>query len=243
MEREDGKPDAGDREVMPVWNDEERRLLQPIVDVITEDLEPLAGKRILVLCSATGEMAFHLAEHVGDGEVIGLEYAEDLLVVAQAALAGDPAKPVRFDRALMDRIPYPDASFDGLVSEFIVYPTSQATDIGQPEMARVLRPGGVMTITDVIVPTEPPPQVRADLSAVGLDYLCVATPQDFREWMEQAGLVDIEVGDLTPIVRPVWKKRMQDQADAPGATHPLASGPWSLGTGLRYIRVRGTKPD
>ncbi len=174
--------------------------------------------------------------------MVGLELADDLLEASQEALADRPEVPVRLERTLMDRIPFPDEFFDGVVSEFIVYPTPQATDIGQREMARVLRPGGVMTITDVIVPTGPPPVVRADLFAAGLDYLCVATPEDFRGWMEDAGLVDVEVLDVTDVVRPVWERRLSDPSVASAVRHLLGSGSWSLGHGLQYIRVRGTKP-
>ena len=227
---------------MSTWTAEERRALQPIVDAIVDDLEPVAGKRILVLCSATGEVAFRIGERVGDGEVVGLELADDMFEASVEALADRPEVTVRFEGALMDRIPFPDGSFDGVVSEFVVYPTSQATDFGQPEMARVLRPGGAMTITDVIVPAEPPPEVRAELSAAGLDYLCVATPDDFRRWLEEAGLTDVEVLDLTDVVRLVWERRLSDPSVVQAASHLLGSGPWSLGHGLRYIRVRGTKP-
>ena len=99
-----------------------------------------------------------------------------------------------------------------------------------------------MTITDVIVPAEPPPEVRAELSAAGLDYLCVATPDDFRRWLEEAGLTDVEVLDLTDVVRLVWERRLSDPSVVQAASHLLGSGPWSLGHGLRYVRVRGTKP-
>ena len=228
---------------MSTWTTEERRELRPIVDAIVNDLEPLAGKRILVLCSASGDVAFRIGELVGGGEVIGLELADDMFEASVEALAVRPEVPVRFERALMDRIPFPDESFDGVVSEFIVYPTSQATDIGQPEMARVLRPGGVMTITDVIVPAEPPPDVRADLSAADLDYLCVATSGAFGRWMREAGLTDVEVLDLSDVVRPVWERRLSDPSVASAAHHLLGPGPWSLGHGLRYVRVRGRKPS
>ena len=227
---------------MSSWTAEERQVLEPVVDAIVHDLEPLAGKRILVLCSAAGEVAFRIGERVGEGEVIGLELADDMLEASVEALADRRDIPARFQKALTERIPFLDESFDGVVSEFIVFPTSQATDIGQPEMARVLRPGGVVTITDVIVPAEPPPEVRADLSAAGLDYLCAATLEDFRRWRQEAGLTDVEVLDLTDVVRPVWERRLSDPSVASAARHLLGSGPWSLGHGLRYIRVRGTKP-
>jgi len=207
------------------------------------DLEPFAGKRDLMLCSASGEVAFRIGERIGDGEVVGLELADDLLEASEQTLAGRSDAPVLFEKAMVDRIPFPDGSFAGVVSEFIIYPTSQATDLGQPEMARVLRPGGVMTIIDVVVPAEPPPDVRADLSAAGLDDLCVATSVDFRRWMQEVGLADIEVLDLTDIVRPVWERHLSDPSVVRAARHLLGgSEPSSLGRELRYIRVSGTKP-
>jgi SAM-dependent methyltransferase len=226
-----------------VWTDEERNELESIVDAVISDVEPLSGKRVLVMCSATGEVAFRFADRIGDnGEVIGIEYNDRLLQRAVAALGAGPSRPVRFEKAVMDHLSFPSASFDAVVSEFIVYPTSDATEIGQPEMARVLRPGGVMTITDVIVPSEPPPDVRADLEAAGLDYLCVATMDDFEGWMEEAGMIDVELADLTPLVQPIWRRRLSAAPETGALVHLFGSGPWSLGVGLHYIKVRGTKP-
>ena len=68
----------------------------------------------------------------------------------------------------------------------------------------------------------------------------VKAPDDLAGWMEEAGMVDVEVLDLTDLMRPVWERRL---ATRPAATALLlGSGPWSLGRGIRYIRVRGTKP-
>jgi len=53
-------------------------------------------------------------------------------------------------------------------------------------------------------------------------------------------MIDIEVRELTDLVRPVWEQRLATRPAA--AALLLGSGPWSLGRGIRYIRVRGTKP-
>lgn len=208
---------------------------------LVADLAPLQGKRVLVLCSAAGEVAIELAQRVGRGEVIGLEYADELLAAAEDARQAHPGLPVRFEKAGMRHILYPRSSFDAVVSEFVVFPTSQATDIGQPEMARVLRPGGVMSITDVIVPEEPPPDVRRRLAAAGLDYLCVASVTDFEVWMKEAGMVDVVVRDITPMVRPVWERRLAGGRRAAVAELLLGGGPWGLGRGLRYVKVSGRR--
>lgn len=225
------------------WTTAERSDLSPVVDAVIDDLEPVAGRRVLVLCSAEGDVAFRLAQRNGDGDVIGLELSDDMRATAHSRLAAVPGTNVRFEPAVIDRIPFPDGSFDGLVSEFIVYPTTEETRIGQPEMARVLRPGGVMSITDVVAPTEPPEGVRQALVEVGLEYLCVATPEDFGGWMEEAGMRDVVVEDLTSLVARVWERKLADRTSTAGTEHLLGSGAWRLGEGVRYIKVRGTKPD
>jgi SAM-dependent methyltransferase len=228
------------------WEQAEIKALAPILEQIHADLEPLAGKRILVLCSAAGEVAFSLRNEIGQGEIIGLELNEELLGRAQdSAKRLKLEKAVSFQKAEINHIPLPDESFNALISEFVVFPTPTPTQIGQPEMARVLKPGGRMVITDVIVTAPVSPDVRQQLNAIGLDYLCEGTADDFRQWMGAAGLTDIEVKDLTPVVRLMWERRQaQDPAPdhRPGYSLLLEESPVRLGESLFYIYVRGTKP-
>ena len=101
-----------------------------------------------------------------------------------------------------------------------------------------------MVITDVIITKPISPEVRRELGRVGLDYLCEGTADDFRGWMAAAGLIDIEVKDLTPVVRRVWERRrkldpvLEHRA---GYSLLLEDSPARLGAGLYYIYVRGTK--
>ncbi|MBS3968451.1 MAG: hypothetical protein KGZ60_14435 [Truepera sp.] len=64
-----------------------------------------------------------------------------------------------------------------------------------------------MALTDVIVVKSLPQDVRTELQNISLDYLCEGTKGDFLRWMEEAGLVETEVADLTPVVRRVWEKK------------------------------------
>lgn len=228
------------------WTADEIALLSPVLEQIERDLQPLHGKGILVLCSAGGEVAFRLAKRMKRGKVIGLELDRQLLERArQQAKAQGVEDLVEFYPAEKTRIPFPDSTFDALVSEFILFPTPSPTEIGQPEMARVLKPGGRMALTDVIVTKSLPPNVRAALQAIGLDYLCEGTQDDFRHWMEEAGLTDVEVVDLTPAVRTVWEKRCQSLSAAEetiGFAYLLDDPHFRLGEAIFYLYVRGKKP-
>lgn len=228
------------------WTKSDLERLAPILQQIENDLTPLAGRQVLVLCSAAGELVFRLAQKVGNGKVTGVELNSELLHVARdARTARGLGRTVEFSEAEKSRIPLPDATFDALVSEFIVFPTPTPTLIGQAEMARVLKPGGKMVITDVIITKPIPPSVRDALTAIGLDYLCDATRDDFRKWMGAAGLVDVEITDFTPLLTGVWQaKRDADQhaEHRNGYLHLLQDPEFRLGEAIFYIYVRGNKP-
>jgi SAM-dependent methyltransferase len=227
------------------WCHEEVEKLSPILKQIQLDLEPLEGNSILVLCSAAGEIAFILEEKMKHGRIIGLELDEEMLQTAQkTAKQKHMDSIVGFHKAQKTRIPYPNETFHALVSEFIVFPTTLPTEIGQPEMARVLKPGGKMVLTDAIVTKPVPQDLRTQLQNIGLDYLCEATKDDFRNWMEEAGLTHVEVIDFTPVVKRVWEQR-RESAKSPeqrSAYRLLFDDvEFRLGKEIFYIYVRGKK--
>lgn len=228
------------------WTKDEIALLSPVLERFEIDLKPLNGKNILVLCSAGGDVAFWLASRMKQGKVIGIELDQQLLKRAcQQVKEQGLESIVEFHQAEKTRIPFPDSAFDALVSEFIVFPTPSPTEIGQPEMARVLKSGGIMALTDVIVVKPLPQDVRTELQNIGLGYLCEGTQDDFLRWMEGAGLVGTEVEDLTPVVRRVWEKRRQSISKAEeskGFTYLLDDPNFRLGNTIFYIYVHGKKP-
>ena len=228
------------------WTQAEIERLSPVLEQIRMDLEPINGKNILVLCSAGGDVAFWLARQMKRGKVTGLELDLRLLESARRLAKEQGLRNlVEFRQAEKTCIPFPNDTFDALVSEFIVFPTLAPTEIGQPEMARVLKSGGLMVLTDVIVAKPIPHDVRADLKAIGLDYLCEGTQDDFRRWMEEAGLIDIEVVDLTSTVRRVWEQRrrtLPPLEERRGYGYLLDDPNFGLGEAIFYIYVRGKKP-
>jgi SAM-dependent methyltransferase len=231
---------------MPRWGEEDFGELEAIPQRIEEELGPLREKDILVLCCGAGEVALRLARKMaGSGKVVGLDLSDDLLEGARRKAKAEGLEGVvQFQKAEKHHIPFPDRTFDTLVSEFIVYPAPLITEIGQPEMARVLKPGGRMVLTDVIV-TKPLAEETAEaLKAIGLDYLCEGTPDDFRRWMEDAGLVNIEILDFTPLLRKVWERRREGDAlpgHQAGYFTLLEDPALQLGQAIFYIYVQGEK--
>jgi len=228
------------------WSRNEIEHLSPILEQVSADLAPVDGKHVLVLGSASGEVAFWLAEMMEQGKVMGLELdPESLEISCHAAHEMGLENVVEFLPAEKQRIPLPDASTDALVNEVIVYPSSVPTEFDQVEMARVLKPGGRIILTDVLLSKPVDPSVREAFQFIGLDYLCEATQADFRSWMGSAGLVNLHYIDLTPTLRSLWEsRRSADPASThqAGYTYLLDDPEISLGNGIFYLYLGAEKP-
>ncbi len=84
-----------------------------------------------------------------------------------------------------------------------------------------------------------------DLAAIGLDYIWDATLEDFRSWMVEAGLINIEVHDLTSTVKMVWEDRSEFDlaiSHQAGYAYLLDNPQAGLGKSIFYIYASGEKP-
>jgi ubiquinone/menaquinone biosynthesis C-methylase UbiE len=106
------------------------------------------GARVLDVPCGTGRHAALLAER--GHELAGLDISNRVLDVARAALPeGD------FRQGDMRELPWPDASFEGLINlwtAFGYFETEEENERVMAEFARVLAPGGVLILDTVNQP-------------------------------------------------------------------------------------------
>lgn len=111
------------------------------------------GEKALDVGTGTGEMAFELAQLVGEGgHVIGLDLSQDMLKVArQKADALALPCTVDFVRGNALELPYADDSFDGVTSGFAL---RNVTDIQKviAEMRRVVKQGRKVVCIEIAEP-------------------------------------------------------------------------------------------
>jgi SAM-dependent methyltransferase len=101
------------------------------------------GERVLDIGSGTGEHARTLAEAVGEtGEVIGVDPNDGM-----RAEAARRAPRARFVPGNVYDLPFPDSSVDAVTCERLFQHLTEP-DQAAKEIARVLRPGGRVVITD-----------------------------------------------------------------------------------------------
>ena len=159
--------------------------------VAVAELEP--GETVLDLGSGGGIDVLLSARRVGPkGRAIGLDMTDEMLDLARQNAATAGATNIEFHKGTIESVPLPDASVDVVISNCVV---NLAADKGAvfAEIARVLRPGGRVGLTDIVAEDQLTPQQRAERgSYVG----CIAGALSISEWREglhMVGLVGVEV--------------------------------------------------
>jgi arsenite methyltransferase len=109
------------------------------------------GERVLDLGSGAGTDSLIAAQMVGEtGSVTGIDMTPEMLRKARAAAAEMGATNVEFLESEAERLPFPDASFDVVISNGVIdlVPDKDAVFA---ELNRVLAPGGRIQVADVTI--------------------------------------------------------------------------------------------
>ena len=155
--------------------------------------ELAAGERVLDLGSGGGLDVLLSARRVGpDGHAYGLDMTDEMLELARRNVAAAGATNVTILKGTIESIPLPDASLDVVISNCVVNLAADKASVFS-EIARVLRPGGRIGISDIVAEDHLSEAERAERgSYVG----CIAgalSMAEFRAGLESAGLVEVEV--------------------------------------------------
>jgi SAM-dependent methyltransferase len=148
------------------------------------------GEIVLDLGSGGGIDVLLSAKRVGPtGFAYGLDMTDEMLVLAEMNKAKAGAVNVAFLKGHIEQIPLPANSVDVIISNCVIN-LSGDKDAVLKEAFRVLKPGGRLAVSDVVVDGELPAAVRADMEAyVG----CVAGALDRADYLRRladSGFID-----------------------------------------------------
>ncbi len=160
----------------------------------TQRLSPRPGQRILDVATGTGWAARNAAR-LG-AEVTGVDIASDLLHAAED-LSAHVQPRIVYRPADAEDLPFPDASFDGIISTFGVMFAADQHQAAR-EMGRVCRPGGRLSLV-VWAPggsvadffgvigkhSDAPPPEPSPLAWGDPDHARELLGDDFELWFEQ----------------------------------------------------------
>ena len=151
------------------------------------------GERVLDLGSGGGIDVLLSAKRVGPtGRAFGLDMTDEMLALARRNASDAGATNVEFLKGQIEAIPLPAASIDVVISNCVINLAADKHAVFR-EIARVLRPGGRIGISDIVAEDALSADERAERgSYVG----CIAGALSFGEFesgLRDAGLTDISL--------------------------------------------------
>ena len=122
-------------------------------------------RRVLDLGSGGGIDCFLAAKKVGPGgRVIGLDMTPDMIKLARRNAKKMGLTNVDFRFGEMEEMPLPDASVDVIISNCVIN-LSPDKDAVFGEAFRVLKPGGRMSVSDMVLEGDLPALLRESANA------------------------------------------------------------------------------
>jgi SAM-dependent methyltransferase len=153
------------------------------------------GEVVVDLGSGGGLDVFLAARMVGpEGRAIGIDMTSAMIDRARANAKAGGFTNVEFHQSTIDRIPLPDASVDCVISNCVLNLAPDKPAVFR-EIARVLKPGGRVAVSDIALKQELPQAVSQSIAAyVG----CIAGAilmDDYRAGLLAAGFEHVEIVD------------------------------------------------
>ncbi len=195
-----------------------------------------SGETVLDLGSGGGIDVLLSARRVGPtGKVYGLDMTDEMLELARANQAKAGVTNVEFLKGDIEHIPLPDNSIDLIISNCVIN-LSPDKDLVLAEAFRVLKPGGRLAVSDIVVRGEIPHAIR---HSIELWAGCVAGALEEQEYvtkLEQAGFEQVSI-EPTRVYTAADARELFEGTDMDlDAIAPVVDGKFISGF------VRATKP-
>jgi arsenite methyltransferase len=154
-----------------------------------------SGEVVVDLGSGGGLDVFLAAKMVGPkGKAIGIDMTPAMIERARANAEAGGYANVEFHQARIDAIPLPDASVDCVISNCVLNLAPDKPAVFR-EIARILKPGGRLAVSDIALKGELPEAVARSMAAyVG----CIGGAirmDDYRSGLMAAGFAHVEIVD------------------------------------------------
>ncbi len=154
------------------------------------------GMTVLDLGSGAGFDAFLAWRKVGPGgRVIGVDMTDDMLARARENAAKLGASNVEFRKGNIESLPVESNSVDLVISNCVINLSPDKPAVFR-EIGRVLKPGGQFAVSDIVLLSELPEQVKNDVSAYVGCISGASMMGDYIRMALEAGLTSLTVPEI-----------------------------------------------
>jgi SAM-dependent methyltransferase len=157
------------------------------------------GETVVDLGSGGGLDVFLAAAKVGpSGRAIGIDMTPEMVELARRNAArgndGQPFTNVEFHLATIDNLPLADNSVDCVISNCVINLATDKPAVFR-EIARVLKPGGRLAVSDIALKQPLPKEISNDMLAYVGCISGAISIEDYRQQLIAAGFSNVEVID------------------------------------------------
>jgi ubiquinone/menaquinone biosynthesis C-methylase UbiE len=146
------------------------------------------GERVVDLGSGSGMDAFLAGRLAGSsGEVVGVDMTDEQLAKARQLGERDGHATVRFAQGYLEEAPVEDGWADVVISNGVINLCTDKKAVFR-EVARILRPGGRMAISDIVTERQLTEAIVCDVSLWASCIGGAIQQDDYRDAIEAAGL-------------------------------------------------------
>lgn len=158
------------------------------------------GEIVLDLGSGAGVDVFLAADRVGpSGKVIGVDMTEEMVAKARSIASDHGYSNAEFRLGEIESLPVADGSVDVIISNCVINLSPDKPGVFR-EAYRVLKPGGRLSVSDIVSEGELPVEIKNDPDAW---VACIAGAMERQEYLKQireAGFADVQVTSSSEFV-------------------------------------------
>jgi arsenite methyltransferase len=151
------------------------------------------GETVLDLGSGGGIDCFLAARKVGpEGKVIGVDMTTEMIGLARENAQKSDLKNVEFRLGEIENLPVEDGTINAVISNCVINLSTDKEKVFR-EIFRVLKPGGRMMVSDIVLDGELPEKVKTSIAAYTGCIGGALQRDDYLDAMAKAGFTQVEI--------------------------------------------------
>jgi len=151
------------------------------------------GETVVDLGSGGGIDCFLAARQVGErGAVIGVDMTPDMITKARSNAAQGGFENVEFRLGEIENLPVADDTADAIISNCVINLSPDKQRVFD-EAFRILKPGGRLAVSDVVLTAELPGDMKNDPALLAGCVSGAVTVEELTAMLENAGFTDVRI--------------------------------------------------